>query len=71
MTNSWLKRDSSVMMSSTMPSAKYSCSASPDMFAKGSTAIEVLAARAGASRGLSRAAGVAAAAGAAPSASTR
>src|ERR1700687_939280 len=41
-TNSDLKRDSAVMMSSTMPSAKYSCSGSPDMFWNGSTAIEGL-----------------------------
>jgi hypothetical protein len=31
-TNSDLKRDSAVMMSSTIPSAKYSCSGSPLMF---------------------------------------
>ena len=32
----------SVMMSSEMPSAKYSCSGSPDMFSNGSTAIDGL-----------------------------
>ena len=42
MTNSDLKRDSAVMMSSTMPSAKYSCSGSPLMFWNGSTAMEGL-----------------------------
>jgi len=31
-TNSHLNRDSAVIMSSTMPSAKYSCSGSLDMF---------------------------------------
>jgi hypothetical protein len=34
--------DSAVMMSSLMPSAKYSCSVSPLMFWNGSTAIEGL-----------------------------
>src|SRR5215471_10593321 len=48
-TNSDLKRDSAVMMSSTMPSAKYSCSGSPLMFWKGRTAIEGLSGRAGCS----------------------
>src|SRR6202790_2551508 len=42
MTNSDLKRDSAVMISSTMPSAKYSCSGSPDMFWNGRTAIDGL-----------------------------
>src|SRR6267142_5918325 len=42
MTNSDLKRDSAVMMSSTIPSAKYSCSGSPLMFWNGNTAIEGL-----------------------------
>src|SRR5271169_7065911 len=32
--------DRSVMMSSVMPSEKYSCSGSPDMLVKGKTAIE-------------------------------
>lgn len=41
-TNSDLNRDSAVMMSSTMPSAKCSCPASPLMFWNGSTAIEGL-----------------------------
>ena len=35
-------RDSPVMMSSTTPSAKYSCSGSPLMFWNGSTAIDGL-----------------------------
>ena len=39
-TNSDLKRDSAAMMSSTIPSAKYSCSGSPLMFANGKTAME-------------------------------
>ncbi len=34
------KRDNSVIRSSLMPSAKYSCSGSPLMLAKGSTAID-------------------------------
>src|SRR5439155_23361152 len=34
--------ESAVVISSTMPSAKYSCSGSPDMFWNGSTAIEGL-----------------------------
>ena len=42
MTNSSENRDSSVMMSSVMPSLKYSCSGSPLRFVKGSTAIEGL-----------------------------
>ena len=42
MTNSDRIRDRAVMMSSTMPSAKYSCSGSPLMFWNGSTAIEAL-----------------------------
>src|SRR6266705_5612844 len=46
-TNSDLKRDSAVMMSSTIPSAKYSCSGSPDMFWNGSTAMDGLSGRAG------------------------
>ena len=41
-TNSERNRDSSVMMSSVMPSEKYSCSGSPLMLVKGSTAIEGL-----------------------------
>jgi hypothetical protein len=40
MTNNDLNRESAVMISSTMPSAKYSCSGSPLMFWNGSTAIE-------------------------------
>ena len=42
MTNSHLNRDSAVMMSSTTPSAKYSCSGSPLMFVNGRTAMEGL-----------------------------
>jgi hypothetical protein len=37
-----LNRESAVMMSSAMPSAKYSCSGSPPMFWKGSSAMEGL-----------------------------
>ncbi len=40
MTKSVGKRLSSVMMSSVMPSEKYSCSGSPDMLSNGRTAIE-------------------------------
>src|SRR5262245_44824254 len=43
MTKSPRARDSSVMMSSVMPSAKYRCSGSPLMLVKGRTAIEGLA----------------------------
>ena len=39
-TNRDLNLDNAVMMSSTMPSAKYSCSGSPLKFWNGSTAIE-------------------------------
>jgi hypothetical protein len=39
-TNNHLMRDNPVMMSSTIPSTKYSCSGSPLMFWKGKTAIE-------------------------------
>ena len=42
MTNSALKRDSAVMMSSAIPSAKYSCSGSELKLVKGRTAIEGL-----------------------------
>ena len=42
MTNKKFKRESAVMMSSATPSAKYSCSRSPDMFWNGKTAIEGL-----------------------------
>src|SRR3954453_5969530 len=59
MTNSDLNRDSAVMISSTMPSTKYSCSASPLMFWKGSTAIEGLSAAIGVQLGGSLAAGAA------------
>jgi hypothetical protein len=44
-TNSSRKRDSWVRMSSVMPSAKNSCSGSPLMLTKGSTAIDGLSAR--------------------------
>ncbi len=44
-TNSSRNRDSSVMMSSVMPSAKNSCSGSPLMLLNGSTAIDGLSAR--------------------------
>ena len=40
MTKSCPSLESAVMMSSAMPSAKYSCSASPLMLAKGKTAID-------------------------------
>jgi hypothetical protein len=42
MTESHLIRESAVMISSTMPSTKYSCSGSPLMFVKGNTAIDGL-----------------------------
>src|SRR5215475_2188653 len=42
MTNNDLKRDRAVMMSSTRPSTKYSCSGSPLMFWKGKTAMDGL-----------------------------
>src|SRR5216683_5123519 len=42
MTNSQLIRYSAVMISSTMPSAKYSCSGSPLIFWNGRTAIDGL-----------------------------
>src|SRR5216683_1332359 len=42
MTKSQRMRERAVMISSTMPSAKYSCSGSPLMLAKGSTAIDGL-----------------------------
>src|ERR1700682_4258660 len=46
MTNSIFVRESAVMMSSTMPSAKYSCSASPLKFWNGRTAIDGFSGRA-------------------------
>ena len=55
MTKSALKRDSAVMMSSTMPSAKYSCSGSPLMFWNGSTAMEGLS---GSARGCAVSVGI-------------
>src|SRR5215831_10113770 len=48
MTNSQRMRLSAVMISSTMPSAKYSCSGSPLILAKGSTAIDGLSGSGGA-----------------------
>ena len=52
MTKRFLKRDSSVMMSSVMPSAKYSCSGSLLIFINGKTAMDGLSAVAlGASTG--------------------
>src|SRR5208283_4784077 len=42
MTKSQRMRESAVMISSTMPSTKYSCSGSPLILAKGSTAIDGL-----------------------------
>jgi hypothetical protein len=45
-TNSQWMRDRAVMISSTMPSAKYSCSGSPLMFWNGSTAIDGLSGKA-------------------------
>jgi hypothetical protein len=41
-TNSQGSREIAVVISSTMPSAKYSCSGSPLILAKGSTAIDGL-----------------------------
>src|SRR5258708_18087188 len=41
-TNNDLNRESAVVISSTIPSAKYSCSGSSDMFWNGRTAIEGL-----------------------------
>ena len=42
MTKSQRMRESAVMISSTMPSAKYSCSGSPLILANGNTAIDGL-----------------------------
>src|SRR6266446_946777 len=42
MTNSQCSREIAVVISSTMPSAKYSCSGSPLILAKGNTAIDGL-----------------------------
>src|SRR6516165_6410965 len=47
MTNSQRMRESAVMISSTMPSAKYSCSGSPLIFWNGKTAIDGLSGSAG------------------------
>src|SRR6266403_1711671 len=49
-TNKDFNRDKEVMMSSAIPSAKYSCSGSPLMFVNGSTAIEGLSGRGGVGR---------------------
>ena len=48
MTNSELQCDSAVRISSAIPSAKYSCSGSPDILVKGRTAIEGLSGSRGA-----------------------
>src|SRR5437879_1011497 len=48
MTKSQRMRLSAVMISSTMPSAKYSCSGSPDMLWNGNTASDGLSGRASA-----------------------
>jgi len=53
MTNSQRMRDNAVMMSSTTPSAKYSCSGSPLMFWNGKAAMEGLSGRASACAGVS------------------
>ncbi len=53
MTNSHLMRDRPVMMSSTIPSTKYSWSGSPLMFSKGKTPMEGLSGRASRAEGLS------------------
>jgi len=50
-TNSHLMRESAVMISSTMPSAKYSCSGSPLMFWNGMTASDGLSGSGGAPLG--------------------
>ena len=47
-TKSHRMRDNAVMISSTMPSAKYSCSGSPLRFSNGNTAMEGLSGKAGA-----------------------
>ena len=52
MTNSQRQRDSAVMISSAMPSAKYSCSGSPLMLVNGRTAIDGLSGRARQNGGL-------------------
>jgi hypothetical protein len=59
-TNSHLIRDSPVMISSTIPSAKYSCAESSLMFWNGSTAIEGLSGSASRADGRSGTAGSAA-----------
>jgi hypothetical protein len=51
MTNSHLMRESPAMMSSTMPSAKYSCSGSPLRLVKGKTATEGLSGKLGGAAG--------------------
>jgi hypothetical protein len=57
MTKSHLMRERPVMMSSTIPSVKYSCSESPLMFWKGSTAIEGLSGNASGAAGFSNSTG--------------
>ncbi len=52
-TNSQRMRESAVMISSTMPSTKYSCSGSPLMFWNGNTAIDGLSGS-GSARGRGR-----------------
>src|SRR5215510_10416776 len=47
MTKNHRRRESAVIMSSVMPSLKYSCSGSPDMLVKGRTAIEGFSGRGG------------------------
>src|SRR5204862_2612277 len=46
-TNNHLNRERAVIISSTVPSAKYSCSGSPDMFWNGRTASDGLSGKAG------------------------
>ena len=53
MTNNHLNRESAVMISSTIPSAKYSCSGSPLMFSNGSTAMDGLSGSGGTALSLS------------------
>jgi len=50
MTKNHLIFDNAVMISSTMPSAKYSCSGSPLMFWNGRTAIDGLSRKGGCAR---------------------
>ena len=50
MTKNQRTRERAVMISSTIPSAKYSCSGSPLMLVKGKTATDGLSGRGGAER---------------------